>query len=228
MTKYILLSHKLGQETPSYGNRDRVIIRTNSSIKSGETANSSCWILTNNHIGTHIDVPKHFSDDGYHVADIPINDLFFHKVELIDIPCDSAKLISPTDIEKMVINPSVELLLIRTGFEKYRQKENYWSDNPGLASELADYLRSKFPNLRCIGFDFISITSWKYRMEGRLAHKFFLCPDNGKKPILAIEDMSLMHALSPIEKVIIAPLYVEDGNGAAVTVFAEINKNKIK
>ena len=219
---YLFLSHLLTKDTPSYGNRDKVIIRTNSSIKSGETANSSCWIFSNNHIGTHMDVPKHFSSEGKNVCDYAADYFVFNKIELVDIPYEEAHLITSEDIAKHQISSEIEFLCIRTGFEKYRQENKYWNDNPGIHPDLPDYLRKQFPNLRCIGFDFISITSWKYRSEGRTSHKALLCPEENKKEILAIEDMSLEHLeQAPIE-LIIAPLLVEDGNGGAVSIIAKI------
>lgn len=223
MKNYKLLSHIICQDTPSYGNRDKVYIRVNSSIKAGDTANSSSWIFSNNHIGTHIDVPYHFTNNGIKTYDIPVSDYFFEKVSLIDIPCSSAVLLTIADFEaiKAFIHPETELLLIRTGFEQYRQTDRYWNNNPGLAPELAGYLRNNYQQLRCVGFDFISITSWQHRLEGRAAHRAFLCPENGEKEILVIEDMSLKEIKSNILKVIVAPFLVEDGNGGAVTVIAE-------
>ena len=222
MSNYLLLSHVLGQATPSYGNRDKVIIRVNSSIKAGDTANSSCLVLSNNHIGTHIDVPRHFSIDGKRTIDYPIDDYVFESCQLIDIPCQDACLIGVSELAGHDIRPDVDLLLIRTGFESLRGQDAYWNNNPGLHPDLADYLRDKFPNLRCIGFDFISVTSWQHRAEGRLAHKAFLAPDNGGREIWAIEDMSLKNAAEQIKKVIVAPLLVDDGNGTSVTVIAEL------
>lgn len=222
MNNYLLLSHILRQDTPSYGNRDKVIIRVNSSIKAGETANSSCLVLSNNHIGTHIDVPRHFSVDGKRTIDYPLGDYVFEACQVIDLPRNEACLIGEEDLIGINIRPDVDLLLIRTGYEDLRGDDAYWNNNPGLAPELADYLRKTYPKLRCVGFDFISVTSWQHRPEGRLAHKAFLAPDNGDREIWAIEDMSLKNAPSGIKKVVVAPLLVEDGNGTAVTVIAEI------
>ena len=174
MSNFVLLSHVLKQDTPSYGNRDKVIIRVNSAIKAGETANSSCLVLSNNHIGTHIDVPRHFSIDGKRTIDYPISDYVFEKCQVIDLPKMNACLIGPNDFNGTDIDSDIELLLIRTGYESLRGQDAYWNDNPGLAPELADCFRERFPKLRCVGFDFISVTSWKHRAEGRLAHKAFL------------------------------------------------------
>lgn len=221
MSNYVLLSHVLRQDTPSYGNRDKVIIRVNSSMKAGETANSSCLVLSNNHIGTHIDVPRHFSIDGKRTVDYPIGDYVFEACQVIDLPRSEACLIGPDDLREMNIRPDVDLLFIRTGYESLRGQDAYWNNNPGLHPGLADYLRKEYLQLRCVGFDFISVTSWQHRAEGKLAHKAFLAPENGNREIWAIEDMSLKDAPSEMKKVIVAPLLVEDGNGTAVTVIAE-------
>jgi len=223
MGNKVCLSHLIRQDSPSYGGRDHIFIRTNSSIKKGETSNTSCWFFSNNHIGTHIDVPFHFSDTGKKTFEIPIHHFFFYNPQLIDIPCNEPRLIVPKDFESILtINQDADLILIRTGFEKYRTEDRYWNANPGLAPELADYLRVRFPRLRCVGFDFISLTSWKYRDIGRECHKAFLCPNHGEKEILVIEDMALAKIESSLKMVIVAPLFVEDGNGGAVTVIAEL------
>lgn len=216
---YILLSHILNQDIPSYGCRDKFVIRTNSAIAAGETVNSSCWIFTNNHIGTHIDVPRHFSLHGKRVCEYSIDSWFFKKISLVDIPCTGGELISEDMFKDKDIKKNTDLLLIKTGFESNRKENSYWNNNPGLASSLADYLRANYPKIRCVGFDFISLTSWQHRNEGRLAHKNFLCPDNDQREILIIEDMSLKFINNEIKEIVVAPIMVEDGNGAAVTVF---------
>ena len=225
MGNNICISHLIRKTTPSYGNRDYVLIKDNSSIKKGETANTSCWILSNNHIGTHIDVAYHFCEDGKKTFEISIDDYFFDNVLVVDILCPDARLIGTADFKGLNLvndDSTVELILIRTGYEQYRGMDKYWNDNPGLSSDLADYFRERFPQLRCVGFDFISLTSWKFREEGRKSHRAFLCPGEGKKEILVIEDMSLDRINASIRRVIVAPMFVEDGNGGAVTVFAQV------
>lgn len=223
--KVLLLSHLLKNDTPSYGNRDNFSIEYTSKISEGATANSSKWIFSSNHLGTHIDAPYHFNEDGKKTFEIPFCDYFFENVLLVDIHCKDAKLIEPSDFSvfENLTTDNIDLLLIRTHYEQFRETDKYWNDNPGLAPELANYFRINFPKLRCVGFDFISLTSWKFREEGRKSHRAFLSPENGSKEILVIEDMKLADADNMIKRVIVAPLFVEDGNGSAVTIFAEIN-----
>ena len=224
MSNTICLSHVISQDTPSYGNRDRIFIRINSALQKGDSSNSSAWIFSNNHIGTHIDSPYHISQQGKKIYEIPIDDYIFNHVQLVDIPCKEARLIGIEDFKKAApLRRNIELLLIRTGFENFRREECYWSNNPGIAPEMANYFRENHPNLRCIGFDFISLTSWKHRLEGRKSHQEFLCPCPGKRAIMVIEDMSLKAVCNKINWVVVAPFFAEDGNGGAVTIFANQN-----
>lgn len=223
--KVLLLSHILDCKSPSYGNRDKFSIECNSLISQGDSANSSRWVFSSNHLGTHIDMPNHFNELGKKSFEIPFNEYLFDNVLLVDIPCYEARLINSSDFSAInILNANaIELLLIRTGYEQYRKAVKYWKDNPGLAVELANYFRLQFPYLRCVGFDFISLTSWKFREEGRDSHRAFLSPVCGTKEILVIEDMALSQVMGPINRVIVAPIFVEDGNGGPVTIFAEMN-----
>jgi len=220
----LYLSHFYGHNTPSYGDRDRIEITSNSSIKQGHTANSSSWVFTNNHIGTHVDVPYHFDESGKNILDFSPEEWIFQKVAFVDIPCENSYLIDEHDLVDVSLDIGIELLLIRTGYEKYRGKKKYWVDNPGISPTLPDYLRQRFPHLRCIGFDFISITSWQHRDIGKESHLAFLKPSHGNRPLLAIEDMSLVNVKGTIDWAIVSPMLVENGNGSPVTIFANIKK----
>ncbi len=215
----MLLSHLLNSDTPSYGNRDRLTIEQPSKISEGSSANSSKWLFSTNHLGTHIDMPNHFFEDGQTISDYPAHFWFCNNVQLIDIPVTEAELIMKNKLEGK-INSKTNLLLIRTGYENYRGSDKYWNDNPGISDEVGFWIREKFPNIKMIGFDFLSLTSWKFRDEGKMAHSAFLNPEGKGNPICIIEDMSMLHLVEPIQQVIIAPLMVEKTNGSPVTVFA--------
>jgi len=220
MNKYIYLSHPLNGNVPTYGNRDRIIIEPKSQIIKKETANSFSIRMTTNHIGTHIDLPSHFYNTVKNVVYYNPDTWIFKKIQLVDIKVETATLIYPKDLTG-ITDKKVELILIRTGYEKYRNEHKYWNDNPGLAPEMADYLRDKFPRLRAVGFDFISLTSWKHKEEGKKAHKNFLDPQ--KKEIFIIEDMRLSVVYSnQIINVLIIPWLIDTIDSAPVTVLANL------
>lgn len=219
---YLFLSHILSKTTPSYGNKDSFIIHPNTSISNGDTANTSSWSFTNNHFGTHIDLPFHFDNNGKRFEDYDANSFVFNKVQLIDIPCRKGVLIDIDSYNWASIDSNTELLLIRTGFEQKRGGDEYWKAYPGISVNLCKHWRKKFPKLKCIGFDFISLTSPLYKSDGKAAHLEMLMPDEKQDAIFIIEDMSLELVHNNIQNLIVAPLRVENGNGGPVTVIAKI------
>ena len=219
--KYLFLSHSIGQNTPSYGDRDKFVDKLNTTFNTGAKAETSNWYFSNNHLGTHLDTPRHFVSNGKTITDFLGAFWVFMKIACIEMSCSAAVLIGNKDISSFEIDKDTELLLIKTGYEQYRTTEKYWKDNPGLTPELGLFLKKTFPKLRAIGIDFISVTSFKHRDLGRGAHLALL---EGERPILPIEDMSLasLNPLTDITEVYVLPLRVEESNGAPVTVLAKI------
>ena len=139
----ILLSHIIDLDTPSYGNRAKITIEKKTSIKDGSSSNTSKWVFPTNHLGTHIDMPRHFVEHGQTITDMPINFWHSNKIHMLEISCLSAKMIEVSDLHE-VINPSTEILLIRTGYEKFRGQKKYWDENPGLSADLGKYITSVY------------------------------------------------------------------------------------
>ena len=220
-SKIIWLSHPLSTETPSYGGGEGMRIEPITTIATGDTANTSRFVLPN-HLGTHVDIPKHFFDSGSSLTDYPPDFWVFDNPMLVDVPGDDGYLISPKDVEGK-ITPETDILLLRTGYEKYRGDSRYWEHNPGLHPELGTWLRKGFPNMRILGMDIISITSRHHREEGRAAHRTLLDPDKPGKPLVAIEDMALSQVCGQLNSVIIVPLRVSKANGGPCTVIGFIS-----
>lgn len=215
----IFLSHYLNKDTPCYaGNKEDISIEKVSCMCSGDSANS-LRVSFKNHIGTHIDMPRHFDKTGKTLSDYPADFWTFNSPQLIDLPCENSHLISIEDIEGKV-NKDTDFLILRTGFESKRSSDEYWNDNPGVNLKVGLWLREEFPKLKAIGFDFISLSSFNNRMLGRQAHKEFLSSEFSGEPILIIEDMKLAH-IKTLSKVTVAPLLIENADGGPVTVFAE-------
>lgn len=211
------LSHPLSSETPAYGNGEKMRIEPITRIANGDTANSSRFILPN-HLGTHVDAPRHFFDSGPSLTDYPPEFWIFENPLLVDVPVEDGYLIGPMDVEKAISNET-DILLLRTGYEKYRGTDRYWEHNPGLSPELAAWLRKNFPTLRMVGMDLISVTSRHHRITGRAAHRAFLDPGLPGNSVLLIEDMALKHVNVSLKRLIIAPLRVNQVDSGSCTVF---------
>ena len=83
---------------------------------------------------------------------------------------------------------------------------------PDTFADLAEKVSHSFPNLKAIGLDIVSISSFQHREVGRIAHKEFL-----GRNILLIEDMYLSDTGVP-NSVIVAPLRVDYIDSAPCTV----------
>ena len=219
----IFLSYALDQKTPTYGNRDKFTISIKSEIINGSGANTSIWNFSNNHMGTHMDTPFHFIENGKKTLDYTADEFCFEKIHIIEKTCNSGVLISFSEDELDLIPSDIDFMMIKTAYGKYRSLDKYHNDNPGLNSLLAGVLKKRFSKLRCIGFDFISLTSWNHREHGRLSHRSFLGEDND---FLIIEDMNLneINLKTKVNSLVLAPLRTVDGNGGPVTIIADIDE----
>lgn len=216
--KTIYLSYYINEQTPLYGGEKVIEIRKRSEISKGASSNTK-YLKLPNHTGTHIDFPNHFSDTGKTINDYPASFWEFNQVQVINYMAKQEEILDETLLKKHNINSGTEFLIINTGFEKYRKEEIYWNNNPGLAPQLAKTLKTKCPNLRAIGFDFISVSSFQNRLLGREAHKRFLIEND----ILLIEDMKLSEIQGgKIKSILALPLMVDKIDGAPITIIAEV------
>lgn len=211
------LSYVLDEKTPTYGDRNRFIFEKRSSIERGDVANDT-HISSTVHIGTHLDMPYHFYRNGQTILDFPDSFWDFRRPLFLDIEPRNL-LIFDELVERLenIENIGQDILIVRTGSCYYRESEKFWRENYGFSAELYNYLISKFPEIRVIGFDSISISSFQNREEGREAHKRFLNPE---RPILILEDMDLRD-VSTLNRVLIAPLRISNSDGIPCTVFGE-------
>jgi kynurenine formamidase len=206
----VFLSFVYETSTPVYGGSKNTISFTqNSSIKQGNNSNGFI-INIPNHSGTHIDFPRHFSDEGKSCSDYPPSFWFFEKIGFLACSIEEV----PDKIKDL---PSdIELLILKTGFGAKRSEDEYWSAQPVIPASFANLFKYAFPQLRVFGFDLISLTSKLDRPEGKKAHLSFLIDND----ILIVEDMNLEQLTKSPSKVIIAPILIKDADGSPCTVIA--------
>ena len=218
----MFLSYILDEQTPTYGNRNNFEQIKKSDISHGDIANDTT-VSTTVHIGTHIDMPYHFYEDGQTIEDYDADFWIFTNPLVIEIEQDNL-IINEKLIERFkdIKDNSYDILIVKTGICKIRDKEKFWEKNYGFHPDIADYLRKNFPNIKIFGFDSISVSSWQDRMLGRKSHKRFLNP---KKPILLLEDMDLRNIdeNTKFKEMIVSPLRIAQCDGLPCTVFGVVD-----
>lgn len=227
----LLLNHLLNTKIPTYANTGKFEIIKSRSIENGDSSNESS-ITFSNHVGTHVDAPYHFDNDGKSLDLFPAQYWFCDYPWLIELNAEPGEIIDLDKILDLVMNipQNTDILLLKTNFEKYRNTDRdiYNFQNPSIHPEVGIWLR-KNRKLKFIGFDYISLSSRANREMGRVAHHAFLSSkEYGTRneiqgtPILLIEDMKLSELQVTPKRIIISPLLFEKADGGPVTIFAEI------
>ncbi len=210
----VWLSHILEEEMPLYGG-DRLSILPGKSILGGDSCNT-LYLKLPNHTGSHVDVPYHFLVAGKKIDELPPEEFVYNYPVWLDVQAAPGELlIGDLFPFHQLPEDKVDLVLIRTGFERFRSLPTYWQESPGLAVELMEKIFSSFPNIKGLGVDLISISSPAHRKEGRRVHRYIL-----SRGVLIFEDLRLspLHGQSQLVKVIALPLRIAGGDGAPCTV----------
>lgn len=172
-------------------------------------------LFFSSHTGTHIDAPYHFVKDGLKIHQIPL-DRLMGKAILIKLKKTKNESITKLDIisfekrnGKIPVNSSVFFF---TEWQKNLNKNNYFTENPGLALTAAKYLISKKINL--VGIDSPSIDLGKD--ESYSVHHIL-----AKNNILIVENLSNLNKISSNEfNFTVLPLKIKDATGSPVRAIA--------
>ena len=196
-------------------------------IGEDSACNTFCSKLPN-HCGTHYDAPWHFNAAGPKITELPIEYFCFDRVLVLGIPKKADEGITPEDLmpyEDRILK--ADLLLIKTGFAFVRQDDpvTYQQHGPYLTPEVADYLVRTFPDLRTVGFDFLSIGSPANDLSAPAHQTLLGCHTDHF--VTGIEDMDLRplyEAHGKIRSVIAAPLRIVEVDSSQVCVIADFEE----
>jgi kynurenine formamidase len=221
---YLLLSYPITDRVPAWPESPQLRLEKCSRIDRGDAANTY-MISLYNHTGTHYDAPNHFLPEGPQIAGLPLSRFIFERPLLLDIPKGDHEKVLPGDLtphrEKI---GQCDLLMIRTGFSRFRAQEpdRYEAEGPAIGSECAEYLVSHYQNIQALAVDFVSIASYRDQTDGNRTHQILLGGKGGHF-ICAVEDV-YMAELRPgrIKRVFVLPLLVAGVDSAPVTIVAEL------
>ena len=172
-------------------------------------------LFLSSHTGTHLDAPFHFVKNGIKIDQIPL-DRLMGKAILIKIKKPKNSPIRKSDIlefEKKNRNiPDKSSVFFFTDWQKNLKKDNYFTENPGLALSAATYLAQKKTNL--VGIDSPSIDLGKD--ESFSVHHVL-----SKNNILIVENLANLNKIQSKEfDFTILPLKLKDATGSPVRAVA--------
>jgi arylformamidase len=220
----IKLSHNLSEATPFYSELPGPRLDRLYDLAKGDGCNSF-YLTTSNHAGTHVDGPFHFNPKGRKISEYDMSELIFTKTAVMDIQVSRDELILPEHLgAASACRGDCDLLIVRSGFGKYRADAKMYVDHsPGFSRTAADFLMRQFPDLKALAVDFVSIAAMSHMEEGCDAHRVFLgCAEYSSRPILLIEDINLPNALPALDKVFVVPWFFDELDSAPCVIFAEV------
>jgi len=218
------LSYILNPQDLVWPGEPNIEVQQCTAIGPASNCNTFCSKLPN-HCGTHYDAPWHFNANGPKITQLPLDYFWFEHVLVLDIPKKADEGVTYEDLKPYEQEiAGADLLLIKTGFAFVRRDDPviYQQHGPYLTPEVADYMVRTFPNLRTVGFDFLSIGSPANDLSAPAHQTLLGC--HTEHFITGIEDMDLRPLYEPhgkILRVIAAPLRIVEVDSSQVCVIAE-------
>ncbi|MFI5911635.1 cyclase family protein [Dactylosporangium sp. NPDC051541] len=184
------------------------------------------WDL-DEHSGTHVDAPAHFTDSGLSVDAIPAGDLVLLAAVLdIRARADADAHVRVEDVLtwEQCHGPLPEAcaVLALTGWsERIGDRRRYLGLDatgdphwPGFAPELARFLVAHRPQVRALGIDTPSLDSAAGERAGSAVHRCWL-----RDRRYGVENLTNLHLLAPAGAIVVVgvPALV-DGSGAPARV----------
>ncbi len=191
----------VSSDLPTFPGDPRVQIEPVTRIARGDAANVSRLVMAT-HSGTHIDSPRHYSDHGASVDQIPLT-LLMGKALLVEI--HGVRQIGRKELTRLPIGGE-ERLLIRTGNSMLWERPGFIEDYAHLTADGAEYLLET--GVRLVGIDYLSVEAFDGTGD---IHRLLL--GNG---VVILEGLNLDGIPAGRYELICLPLKIAGGDGAPV------------
>lgn len=202
----------IAEQTPIFEGDPRIKIKTEFSLKAGDSSNIS-QICLSVHTSTHVDAPSHFIKGGKKVADLSLETLI-GKCRVIELD-ESVLAIAPEHIETL---ENVERVLFKTRNSNFWNdiKKGFRKDFTYIEPETARILVEK--GVKLVGIDYLSVD--KFDAEIAQTHIILL-----EKEVIILEGLDFREVPAGDYELICLPLKIASGTGdgaPARTVLREI------
>lgn len=155
------ISVGVSEDTPVWPGDPPVVLKRVAKIKDGANANVSHFSASV-HIGTHIDAPVHFLDDGEGIEALPLN-ILIGRAYVIDL--SKATVLDAETLEKAGIPPRTKRLLLKTRNSDFwaRGETKFQTDFVGVNKSGSEWLVRK--GVQLVGVDYLSVAPFKQSKE---------------------------------------------------------------
>ena len=173
-------------------------------------------LFLSTHSGTHMDAPSHFLKNVNSIDQIDVDRLVCNAT-IVRVDKHKGEYINLEDVRGVPDDISNQAIIFSTGWEHEINRKDYFSHNPGLSSELAEYLVKH--KINAVGIDSPSV-------DRGSAHDFQVHKILLSKGIILIENLCNLNKI-PQEKfiIIMAPLKLKNATGSPIRAIAITGQN---
>lgn len=199
MSPIVDLTHPIADGTPAYPGDPGVTLETFHEVT--EAGYHVGLFTSGTHVGTHVDVPRHVSDDGLTSERVDLSRCV-GAARVVDVPnCGAGGIISAETAELGVVQAG-DRILFRTGWASHWGAADYFTDFPDLDLALARELAAA--GVVLVGLEQPSV----HRTQHLEVHRALLDSE-----VLIVEGLANLELLP--ERVMLAclPLPIVGGDG---------------
>lgn len=221
------LSLKISNRLPRYSDViPKAQIEPFTSISSGDE-NNQCVMKLFSHLGTHLDAPYHFCENGQSIDALKIDSFRFQKALRVDAHAERGGRIDRAQLASCSGIHEADLLLIDFGYcDFFEQEDCYRDDFPALTLDAARYIREDLSNVRAIAIDTLSVDGTDGAQTRYANHHVLLDFVSSVRPVLIYEcvNMRPIRHIQGFFRVYGFPLRVVGADASPVTVVAETDE----
>lgn len=196
------ITYPISEQLTVWPNDTVVSITHTREVGRGSRATVSRLVLSS-HVGTHMDAPSHFLEDGGHIDDLDLA-VLIGPCEVVETDADA---ISYDVLERLDIPEGTTRLLIKTkNGIRFSGSESFFSDYVGVTISGAKWLLEH--KIRLVGIDYMSIAAYSDIKE---VHHALL----GVEMVL-LETLDLRQVAPGPYRLIALPLRLKDTDGSPV------------
>jgi len=194
-------------ELPVWPGDPKIVLERYMAISKGDVSNVSrldCGV----HVGTHVDAPIHFIENGLSIEKLPL-DVLIGPVLVIEL--SDVEVISPRHLETVKFPTDVTRLLFKTRNSTLWADSHleFYHDYVALTNESAKWLVNK--GFRLIGIDYLSVQ--KFHNSEPLTHRILL-----EAGVIIIEGLNLQGVSPGLYQLFCLPLKLVGSDGAPARV----------
>jgi arylformamidase len=197
------ISLTISSDLPTWPGDPSPELKRFASIDQGDLYNAT-QINASVHLGTHIDAPRHFINDGHTVDQLPL-DVLTGPCYVAQLP-DGVEAITAEVLDRMEITSEMKRILFGTRNSHLwaRDESKFQTDFVAITEDGAEWLVER--GVELVGIDYLSIAPYSDPIP---AHMVFL-----KAGVIIVEGLNLSNVMRGFYDLYCLPLKIAGCDGA--------------